>query len=471
MLPRMEADGETRSVNSATGDVSAHDVLQQQLVILFERARPLAGGARHSLANIDRVTIGRGERRAASRLMRDGRPTLLVSVPDDRMSASHALLERKNGGWSFVDCESTNGCRINRARVTAKMLSDGDVLELGGTLFRYRDAVSTPVNAPGDVDAKALCDLPRAFGTLLPSLGRDLETLARVAKSDIAILLLGETGTGKEVLARAIHEQSRRTGAFVAVNCGALPGTLVESLLFGHKKGAFSGATQDEVGLVRAAEGGTLFLDEIGDLPSASQAALLRVLQEREVVPVGATRPVRVETRVVSATHRPLRALVDAGQFRHDLLARLSGFEFVLPPLRERIDDIGVLVAALLRSLVAHCGPAPRLSGSAAYALIDHGWPNNVRELAQRLEVSALLSTNGRIELTRTSEETELAKNPGSPPLELSSEERALHAELLAQLVEHRGNVTHVGKAMGKARSQVQRWVRRFGIDTGKFRG
>src|SRR5262249_24796529 len=153
-----------------------------------------------------------------------------------------------------------------------------------------------------------------------------LAALARIASMPIPVLLLGESGTGKEVLARAVHTLSGRSGAFVAVNCGGLSASLIESQLFGHVKGSFTGAGRDEPGLVRAADRGTLFLDEIGDLPLAAQAALLRVLQEREVVPVGGARPVAVDLRVVAATHRPLEKMAAKGDFRADLLARLSGY-------------------------------------------------------------------------------------------------------------------------------------------------
>src|SRR5262249_4252107 len=161
----------------------------------------------------------------------------------------------------------------------------------------------------------------------------------------LSILLLGETGTGKEVLARSLHALSQRPGPFIAVNCGAIPENLVEGQLFGHVRGAFSGALKDEPGLVRAAQGGTLLLDEIGDLPASSQAALLRVLQESEVRPVGSTQTVKVDVRIIAATHRPLESLIKGNAFRHDLYARLAGFRFELAPLRKRKVDLGLLIA------------------------------------------------------------------------------------------------------------------------------
>jgi transcriptional regulator with GAF, ATPase, and Fis domain len=250
---------------------------------------------------------------------------------------------------------------------------------------------------------------------------------------------------------------------------------LVESLLFGHKKGAFSGAARDEIGVVRAAQGGTLFLDEVGDLAEVSQAALLRVLQEREVLPLGATQAIATDVRVVAATHRPLPALAQAGEFRQDLFARLSAFTYALPPLRDRIDDVGVLVATLLRAIVGETTESLSLSAETAYVLLEHAWPNNVRELEQRLKVGALLASSGRIEIARTLSEPD-AKGAklcatSRVPAGLSVEDRELRSQLVAMMVEHRGNVTRVGEAMGKARTQIQRWVRRFGIDVREFRG
>jgi transcriptional regulator of acetoin/glycerol metabolism len=461
---------DTRTVQGEDASGAERDPTRPQFFLLLERARPFAGGARHSLANIDRVTIGRGPVRAARRLIDSGRPTLALTVPDERISSLHACLERHGAGWRFTDRGSTNGSRINRARASTAILDDGDLVELGQTLFRYRAAVRTPANAPGDVDMADLRGMPASFGALVPWLARDLETVGRIARSDVSVLLLGETGTGKEVLARAIHAESGRRGAFVAVNCGALPAPQIESLLFGHKKGAFSGATQDELGLVRAADGGTLFLDEIGDLPKPLQATLLRVLQEREVVPVGATRAVPIDLRIVAATHRPLGALAKSDDFRSDLLARVSAFTYAVPPLRDRIDDIGVLVAALLRKLEAERATPLSLSADAAQALVGHSWPLNVRELEQCLKVGGVLASDGRLTL-QIPIPTAAASAPAPRGVRLSDEEEALRAELVAKLAEHGGNVTHVGSAMGKARTQVQRWLRRFGIDPEVYRG
>src|SRR6266852_6634237 len=175
-----------------------------------------------------------------------------------------------------------------------------------------------------------------------------MRKLEAVAASTVSVVLQGESGTGKEVAATAMHRLSGRVGPFLPVNCGGLPETLIESELFGSRKGAFSGADKDRPGLFRSADGGTLFLDEIGELPASAQSALLRVLQDGEILPIGATQPIRVDVRFLAATNRNLDAQVARGLFRADLLARISGFAVWLPPLRERREDMGILIAALL---------------------------------------------------------------------------------------------------------------------------
>ena len=219
------------------------------------------------------------------------------------------------------------------------------------------------------------------------------KTIGLLADSDATVLILGETGTGKEVVAHAIHRHGKRAQRpFVAINCAAIPGELLESQLFGHVRGAFTGAVADRLGSFREAHGGTLFLDEIGDMDLAMQAKLLRVLQDRMVVPVGG-KPVAVDVRIVAATHRDLGRAVEAGRFREDLFYRLGVVPIRLPPLRERLADILPLAEHFL-ALAAGGAPPKRLGADAAARLLAHSWPGNVRELRNAMErVAALVRT------------------------------------------------------------------------------
>jgi two-component system NtrC family response regulator len=217
--------------------------------------------------------------------------------------------------------------------------------------------------------------------------------IAKVAPTQSTVLILGETGTGKELVARAVHDQSPRAAEpFVAINCGALPETLIESELFGHRKGAFTGADEHRVGLFEVANGGTIFLDEIGELPKAMQAKLLRVLETREIRRVGDNKPMSVDVRVVCATHRDLPEMVSSGDFREDLMYRINTFEIFLPPLRDRLEDIPELTEHLLDRFRGKGSPAARgLAEDAIEALKSHVWPGNVRELANVIEHATIL--------------------------------------------------------------------------------
>jgi transcriptional regulator with PAS, ATPase and Fis domain len=389
------------------------------------------------------------------------------------MSSAHARLVRRDGGWSLEDQESTNGTWLNGRQIKRAFVRPGDVVELGHTLFLFCEY---PAGSPAgllDDDSASSSDAPPGFFTLVPHLASELDRLKAIAASTVPVLLRGETGCGKEVLARSMHTLSGRPGPMVAVNCGAIPGNLVEAQLFGHVKGAFSGAVRDEPGFVRAAHHGTLFLDEIGDLPPASQAALLRVLQEHEVVPVGSSRTVSVDIRVISATHLPLEELIERGTFRRDLYARLAAFNHVIVPLRERREDIGALVAALLPRA------APGISSlhfrpDAVRAMLTYGWPLNVRELEQCLTTSAVLAKDHLITLDTLPDAIRAARNTAvdAPAAEgeLAPEQARLREELVERLRETRGNVSVIARDMSKARQQVQRWLRRFGLDPDRYR-
>lgn len=232
-----------------------------------------------------------------------------------------------------------------------------------------------------------------------PAMAKLMGYAARIARSEAAVLIQGETGTGKEGMARLVHDESPRAkGPFIAVNCAALPETMVEAILFGHKKGAFTGASADGEGLFRAAHGGTLFLDEITELPLALQAKLLRALQEGEVLPVGETRAVKVDVRIVTAANRDAAALVAAGEFREDLYWRLNVMPIALPRLADRRQDVRAIAAAMLLRMQNACDDFAWLSAEALETLQAHSWPGNARELGNVLQRALVLREGDVIE-------------------------------------------------------------------------
>jgi formate hydrogenlyase transcriptional activator len=249
------------------------------------------------------------------------------------------------------------------------------------------------------------------------ALRKVLRQVDKVAASDSTVLVLGETGTGKELIARAIHRRSRRAErAFIGVNCAAIPPSLIASELFGHEKGAFTGATQRRMGRFESASGGTIFLDEVGDLPAEIQIALLRVLQEREIERVGSSRPIPIDVRVVAATHRDLNALVAQGKFRQDLLYRLNVVPIQMPPLRERVADIPLLVEYFIERFGKRAGKKFRtIDKKFLTAFQEYGWPGNVRELQNVIERAVILSEDGRLAVDETRLKRESAQNPARP--------------------------------------------------------
>lgn len=465
------------------------DAVAPYLSFALDCTTPSLPPERFPLADVETVQLGRGEQRAAARLV-DGPSRVLVLQLETRwMSRRHARLHRVGSRWLMEDQGSRNGVLVNGARVKQAELHDGDVLELGRTFWVFRAA--QPAGAP------PLLAGPDTV-TLLPRLEAQYAQLAAVARESVPVMVLGESGVGKELAARLVHQLTGRRGPFVPVNCGGMPAALVAAQLFGHQKGAFTGASESREGYLRAAHGGTLFLDEVGELPLEAQPMLLRVLQEREVTPVGATRALPLDVQLVTATHRDLRAAARRGQFRADLLARLSGFTLVLPPLRERKEDLGLIVGRLLARLgAADCA----FSLEAGHELFARRWAMNVRELEKALQVGAALAGAARLieashlppplesggsgdsgdsgdsadsgDGPRPAQPVTLRRAaPAGPPRPRSPErdDEALRAELVRSLEATRGNVSAVAREMGKARMQIQRWLKRFGLDPLDYR-
>ena len=458
-------------------DVHARDPAERRspavdvLYIALHGSEPLRPPSRHVIADVDVVSFGRGPA-SLSREHKDGLRQLVIRFPDPLMSSRHGQLVRARGTWMIDDPHSKNAVVVGGARTRSSKVLTGQLISLGHTiLFLAREHRREPL----DLDATALPAPRRELATFDAALGGDLDRMARLATEPIPMLVLGETGTGKEVVARAIHELSGRSGPFVAVNCAAIASTLLEAELFGHRRAAFSGALADRLGHIRTSDRGTLFLDEVAELSPQAQAALLRVLQEREVVPIGDTMPISVDLRVVAATNSDLAALVAGGKFRDDLYARIAGFTLTLPPLRARQADLGLLIAALLRRR-PHPGRI-QLTWQAASQLFRYTWPRNIRELERVLETAAALAGSEPITIDDLPDAIRAAAErspvlapaptpaaPGKPAEPLAPDDRELKHRLEALLRTHGDNVAEVARELGKDRTQIYRWMRRLGL-------
>jgi two-component system nitrogen regulation response regulator NtrX len=315
-----------------------------------------------------------------------------------------------------------------------------------------------------------------------PAMSKLLAQIEKVAASETRVCILGETGTGKELVARAIHEKSpRHENAFVTLNCAAVPAELIESELFGHEKGAFTGAASRHLGKFEQGEGGTLFLDEIGDMPVAMQAKLLRVLEEGEIERVGGERPLKVSVRVIVATHRDLEDLVKKNEFRRDLFHRVYVFPLALPPLRDRLEDFPDLLAHFACQVAKQNGWKEKLFSSEAIAeLRRYSWPGNVRELRNIVERLVLLAAEDTVSAEDvrlaipTGEMLLPAGNDGKPDAgEGSLEQRTEAFErevLLAEIRRHNFHMTNVARALGLERSHLYKKCQQLGIDLPSLR-
>lgn len=409
-----------------------------------------------------------------------GKPGLSLAS-DHRASRVHARLQTTINPLCVRICDerSKNGTFVNGQPVQSALLTDGDLLRIGSSFFVLRTVSADPKDGA----------IPELLGVSPPM--RALRSqLVEIAKEPEPILILGESGTGKEVVAQALHRRSGCTGPLVPVNCAAIPESLAESVLFGHKAGAFTNAQSNQLGHFREAHGGTLFLDEIGELPPALQAKLLRAVESHKIMPVGSSALVDYSARLLAATNRDLWKAVQAGLFRADLFARLAAHVVKLPPLRQRPEDILLLLRAQL------VDPAIALTPRLVEALLLYRWPLNVRELVQlagHLRVAArtdplldlpLLTDRLLAPLDRAAGmqvpllATELAAAsipPGSPepdakPDLLSTATMPSRETMVRLLQEHHGIINRVAKVVQRSRRQVYRWMEQYGIRAGEYK-
>ncbi len=425
-----------------------------RLTILHTPARR----ARGRFVVLERQPLELGRESVASRHL---------GLDDAALSRRHARFEPAGDGtWRVRDLGSRNGTFVEGRRVDEAPLASEALVRVGASLLLYEEIRL----APGE---RFVAAAPPLWGDSV-ALQRVRGEIERVGPRSVSVLILGETGVGKERVAEAVHRASGRDGAFVPVNCGGLPRDLVESELFGHVAGAFTGADRARPGLFAAADGGTLFLDEIGEMPPELQPKLLRALSSGEVRPVGSASPRQVDVRVVAATNRELEGRIAEGAFRGDLFARLAGWVIDLPPLRQRRADVLSLAPRLVPDL-------PEVHPDAVEALLLHPWPYNVRELEQLLSAAVVRSEGGPLGLDHLPEEVAaLVRNrlaPSEvavqPPLELLVRRDGTpdRDELATVLRHHRGNISRVASFFGRDRVQVYRWLGQHELDPEDFRG
>jgi transcriptional regulator with GAF, ATPase, and Fis domain len=402
-----------------------------------------------------------------------------LALEDKAVSGTHFEVVATEKGVLVRDLDSTNGTFCGDIRLREVWIKSGMVIRAGQSEIRFE-----PVQGSVEIDLSK----DEKFHDLVGKSIRMREifaTLEKVGPSDLTVLIRGETGTGKELVARAIHEASRRSSEpFVVQDCSAIPKDLIESTLFGHEKGSFTGALDRHRGSFEQADAGTIFLDEIGELDIAMQPKLLRVLENREIKRVGGDRQIPVNVRVVAATNRDLRAMVNEGTFREDLFYRLSVVQIELPALRERPEDVPLLARSFLDHFVARRFPGEdkkfTVSKEAMARMQAFAWPGNVRELKNTIERAASLADELELsvrDLMPTSQRTPVAAMPGGSTAEQFVEENVPFKEakqavvdafesayLKSLLDKHGGNVTRSAQSAGLTRYHLRELAKRFGI-------
>ncbi|HTP52245.1 MAG TPA: sigma 54-interacting transcriptional regulator [Anaeromyxobacteraceae bacterium] len=396
----------------------------------------------------DGITVGSGEENG-------------LSLEDPFVSARHLRIEPRAGRWQVVDLGSTNGTLLGGLRVWRSELPPGLPLALGDSEILLEVGSPREGRPPGSYEGMFSLD---------PSMRQVFDLIDRLAESAVSVAILGETGTGKELVARALHARSpRRDGPFIPVNCAAIPETLMESEIFGHEKGAFSGADRQRKGAFEEADRGTLFLDEIGEMPLELQAKLLRALESGEVKRVGSSRPIEVDVRVVSATHRDLGAQVRAQRFREDLYYRMCVVPLAVPPLRRRQGDVRALAQRFLDA-AAPRGLQLRWSEEALKKLEGYDWPGNVRQLRNVVQRALLLRGEGQVlpAALVTFEDVRPSSGPGGddttlylPGLTMEDVEREA---IRLSLRRHRGKRAAVVRELRLAKSTVMKRIAQWGL-------
>jgi DNA-binding NtrC family response regulator len=408
-----------------------------------------------TLADGDELVVGRGEDAA-------------IRVGGPEVSRAHAVIRRRGAAVEIADLGSRNGTWLDGARLDrAARLVPGTFAHVGEARLGLAVCAETtsPAAAPRDDDPRPVAPAPLVVAD--PAMRQLYADARRVARASCSVLVTGETGAGKELVAEHLHQASARArGPFVRLSCAAIPETLLEGELFGHERGAFTGADRRRAGWFEAAHGGTLFLDEIGELTPGTQAKLLRALESGRITRLGATDEVAVDVRVVCATHRDLAAAVQAGTFRADLYFRIASVILTVPPLRERPGEIALLAARFAQTAAARAGvPAPVIDPSAAALLLRHLWPGNVRELRNAIERAVALCRGDRITALDLPDTVRAAdRAPTAPSMMRAHVDRAEREAIVAALAAEGGNQTRAAQRLGISRRNLVYKLTKYGL-------
>ena len=458
-----EENGPTAQLDYREGRPATLHVNKVRLMVSDQ-----SSGVREYIFDQDVITIGSA-------------PENDLVIADPRISREHCKIVHEPCGYVVMDLGSTNGTAVNRVRVREAYIRSGSTITVGGVDIRFQTFGERVELTPSSKDS---------FVNVVGRSRRMREVFAileRIAPTGATVVLEGETGTGKEVVARAIHQRSPRAKEpFVVFDCGAVPKDLIESELFGHEKGSFTGAVQTRSGLFEVANGGTLFLDEIGELTLELQPKLLRALEHREVRRVGSNRPIKVDVRLIAATNRNLEEEVRCGRFREDLFYRLSVVRISLPALRERREDIPLLARHFLRQAPFNRGPdgEPRVKGfteEALMVLMEYHWPGNVRELLNVVERATSFCEGDLVEVDDLPPHLMESARRSAPPdrteptvaahpyrtfkeAKEAAIERFEHEYLAALLKRHRMSISAAAREAAIDRKHLRKLVRKYGL-------
>ena len=436
-------DFRTKTIEESALLSDALDEASPGLVVIFSDGRPKCLAIRLDKKPID---IGR--------VASEG----VFVVEDDRVSRRHARIAIKGDTVRVTDLDSRNGVFVDGKRVLDETFPRlPRLLRVGQTLFRFTPDIRPFFRATVEVTAE---------GIVGPTLRASRDWINRAAAAGDTLLLSGPSGSGKELAARAYHATGRfARGPFIAVNCAAIPQGLAERLLFGAKKGAYSGATSDSEGYVQAADHGTLFLDEVAELDLGVQPKLLRVLEMREVLPLGAAHPKKVDLQVCAATLKDLRGEVSAGRFREDLYYRIGRPEVRLPSLIERLEEVPALAAAELQRADAKLVPSSGFLEACAL----RAWPGNVREFLREVRQAARAALDGGRSVVESKDLSPTAGEEISAEVKSSGQPELSREAIEAGLKKEQGNVTGAARVLGMHRNQLRRWLARTGVDPRVF--